>query len=102
MCIRDRFGRSGGKFSIGKGLTLGLGVPALMDLFGVGKEKEEDDFDVEEYYKTQGIDIDAIRNSPYRFLAPRMVGSRFEQADGGRTGYQEGGDAEPVAKKTMH
>ncbi len=92
---------SGGKFSIGKGLTLGLGVPALMDLFGVGKEKEEDDFDVEEYYKTQGIDIDAIRNSPYRFLAPRMVGSRFEQADGGRTGYQEGGDAEPVAKKTM-
>ena len=83
------------------GLTVGLGIPAALDYFGVGKEEEEDDFDVDEYYRTQGIDIDAIRNSPYRFLAPRMVGSRFEQADGGRTGYQEGGDAEPVAKKTM-
>ena len=94
---------SGGKFSIGKGLTLGFGIPAALDYFGVGKEKEEDGFDVEEYYRTQGIDVDAIRNSPYRFLAPRMVGSRFEQADGGlmRMGYQEGGDAEPVAKKTM-
>ena len=53
--------------------------------------------DLDEYYKTQGIDIDAIRNNPYRFLARRFVG----MADGGRINYQEGGDAEPVAKKTM-
>ena len=33
-------------------------------------------------------------------MAPRFEGSQFA-ADGGRIGYQEGGDAEPVAKKTM-
>jgi hypothetical protein len=76
------------------GITLGLGVPALMDLFG---KKEEDKMDLDEYYRKNSINIADIRNNPYNFLAPRFA------ADGGlmRTGYQEGGDAEPVAKKTM-
>jgi len=53
------------------------------------QEEEEDDFN-----------LLAIRNNPYAFTAPRVEGSQFA-ADGGRIGYQEGGDAEPVAKKTM-
>jgi len=72
--------------TLGGGITLGLGVPLALDLLGVGK-KEEDDFDVDEYYRTQGIDIDAIRNNPNQFLARRFMA--------------EGGDAEPVAKETM-
>ena len=78
------------------GLSLGLGIPFALDALGVGKE-EEDGIDLDAYYKTQGIDIDAIRNNPNRILARRFVG----MADGGRINYQEGGDAEPVAKKTM-
>ena len=50
--------------------------------------------------KKNSIDIADIRNRPYNFLAPRIAGSQFA-ADGGRMGYQEGGDAEPVAEKTM-
>ena len=44
-----------------------------------------------------GIDIAEIRANPEKYLAPRF------RAGGGlmRLGYQEGGDAEPVAKKTM-
>ena len=44
-----------------------------------------------------GIDIQEIRNNPDKYLA------RAFKAGGGlmRLGYQEGGDAEPVAKKTM-
>ena len=82
------------------GLTLGFGIPMALDLLGVGKDDDKK-MDLAEYYKTQGIDIDAIRNSPYRYLTPATTGSKFNFADGGRTGYQEGGDAEPVAKKTM-
>jgi len=62
-----------------------LGGSTLLGLMG---QKEEDDgMDLDEYYKTQGIDIDAIRNNPNRILARRFMA--------------EGGDAEPVAKKTM-
>ena len=43
------------------------------------ENKDDDDFDIEEYYKMAGIDIP---ENQYRFLA-------------------EGGDVEPVAKKTM-
>jgi len=82
------------------GLALGFGVPLALDLLGVGKD--DDKMDLDEYYRTQGINIADIRNRPYNFLADRFTGSRFA-ADGGlmRMGYQEGGDAEPVAKKTM-
>jgi hypothetical protein len=52
------------------------------------QQEEEDDFD-----------LLAIRNNPFKFLAPRVEGSQFA-ADGGRIGYQDG-SKEPVAKKTM-
>ena len=63
----------------------GLKVAGLSGLAGlllanVGKD-DEDDFDVEEYYRTAGIDIP---QNQYRFLA-----------EGGST------EKEPVAKKTM-
>ena len=61
----------------------GLKVGALSGLSGALiaalSKKDEDDFDIEEYYRTAGIDIP---ENQYRFLA-------------------EGGDVEPVAKKTM-
>ena len=63
----------------------GLKVAALSGLGGallanVGKD-DDDDFDIEEYYRTAGIDIPS---NQYRFLA-----------EGGST------EKEPVAKKTM-
>jgi hypothetical protein len=72
--------------TLGGGISLGLGLPFALDALGVGKD-EDKGTDLDEYYKTQGIDIDAIRNNPNRILARRFMA--------------EGGDAEPVAKKTM-
>jgi hypothetical protein len=93
--------KGGGSFmpTLKGGITLGLGIPALMDLFG---KKEDEGFDIDDYYKSQGINIADVRMNPYNYLSARNQGSMFA-ADGGlmRTGYQEGGDAEPVAKKTM-
>jgi hypothetical protein len=108
---RDAFmgmaGKTGTKGLLAKlGLTKGFGSMVPTALGGIGlasltagaltpKQKqellqeEEDDFN-----------LLAIRNNPYAFTAPRFEGSQFV-ADGGRIGYQEGGDAEPVAKKTM-
>lgn len=71
------------------------GVSALAPLLFQQEEEEEQDL-----YRGPSIDIPRIRNNPYAFMAPRFEGSQFA-ADGGRIGYQEGGDAEPVAKKTM-
>ena len=88
----------GGKFDLakltGKGGLAAIGaLSALPLLFG---QEEEDDFDP---YRGPDIDIDAIRGDPYG----AMGGAYRLAADGGlmRAGYQEGGDAEPVAKKTM-
>jgi len=86
-----------GKGLTQKGLMTGIGaLSALPLLFGQDDEEEYDS------YRGPSIDIANIRNNPYNFLAPRFQGTRFA-ADGGlmRIGYQEGGDAEPVAKKTM-
>ncbi len=71
------------------GITLAGILPFIL------KGDDEDKFDIEEYYR-QG----KIANVP---LNKRIAGSDFYAADGGlmRAGYQEGGDAEPVAKKTM-
>ena len=68
---------------------------------GVGKD-DDDKMDLDEYYRTQGINIADIRMNPYKYLSAANQGSLYA-ADGGlmRMGYQEGGDAEPVAKKTM-
>ena len=80
------------------GITLGLGVPALMDLFG---KKEEEDNGLDDYYKQNNIDIAGIRSNPFKFMAPRFSGSQYQMAaDGGRMGYAEG-SKEPVAKETM-
>ena len=83
------------------GLALGLGVPFALDMLGIGK-KDDEGFDIDEYYKSQGINIADVRMNPYKYLSARNQGSLYA-ADGGlmRMGYQEGGDAEPVAKKTM-
>ena len=88
-------GEGGGKLTLGGKIGLGFGIPLALDLLGVGKK--DDGFDIDEYYRKNSINIADIRNNPYNYLAPRFA------ADGGlmRTGYQEGGDAEPVAKKTM-
>ena len=77
-----------------------LGGSALL---GLMSQKDDDEgFDIDDYYKKNSINIADIRNNPYNYLSARNQGSMFA-ADGGlmRTGYQEGGDAEPVAKKTM-
>lgn len=75
------------------------GSTALAGLSGKGEDEGEIDYG-------PGIDIDRLRYAPYRTLAPSIVGSNYQtgtegRKDGGRMGYQEGGDAEPVAKKTM-
>ena len=99
--LLGKLGITGGfgaiKPTLGGGLALGLGVPLALDLMGVGKDDDDDKMDLDEYYRSQGINIADIRLNPYNYLAPRFA------ADGGlmRMGYQEGGDAEPVAKKTM-
>jgi hypothetical protein len=75
-----------------------FGGSALLGL--MGQKKEDEGFDIDEYRKTAGLGgqegIDAIRLQGLNKLA-----NRFRVADGGRINYQEGGDAEPVAKKTM-
>ncbi len=95
--------RIGGLFNFMKDnpyLSILGGSTALAGLSG--KDKDEDgpiDYG-------PGIDIDRLRYAPYRTLAPSIIGSNYQtgtegRKDGGRMGYQEGGDAEPVAKKTM-
>ena len=79
---------------------IGVGVPSI--LAGLMTPKEDDNkFDLASYYASgQTGDV-----NPYS----RIIGSKFDfyggakAADGGlmRANYQEGGDAEPVAKKTM-
>jgi hypothetical protein len=88
--------KGGGSFmpTLKGGIVGGLAGLTALDLMGVGKE-EDQPLDL-----GPGIDINAIRNSPYRYLAPRFTGSQYEFADGGRIGYAEG-SKEPVAKETM-
>ena len=82
------------------GLTLGgkfgLGTLALPFLMG-DKQKQAN---LDEGPELTMEELLAIRNSPYRYMAPAFTGSKYEFADGGRIGYQEG-SKEPVAKKTM-
>jgi hypothetical protein len=90
--IFNKFGMATGEgnLTLGGKIGLGFGIPFALDLLGVGKD-DDDKIDLDEYYRTQGINIADIRNNPYNYLA-----DRFRVADGGlmRTGYQEGGDAE--------
>ena len=75
---------------LGKGV-LYAGVPAV--IAGLTTPKDDDEFDVDAYYAANKGDDNAE-------LYKRILGTQFA-ADGGRMGYEEGGDAEPVAKKTM-
>ena len=79
----------------GKGAMAGIGALSALPFLFQGQEEEED-YDP---YRGPDIDIDKIRSDPYG----AMRGAYRLAADGGlmRLGYQEGGDAEPVAKKTM-
>ena len=90
-----------GDMTLGGKIGLGFGIPLALDLLGVGKD-DDDKMDLDEYYKTQGINVADIRLNPYKYLSAANQGSLYA-ANGGlmRMGYQEGGDAEPVAKKTM-
>ena len=108
---RDAFmGMAGKQGSLGLlaklGLTKGYGamMPTAMGGLALASltpflfqgDDEEENFDP---YRGPDIDIDKIRSDPYG----AMRGAYRLAADGGlmRAGYQEGGDAEPVAKKTM-
>ena len=73
--------------------TAMAGVPAALSYFMTPKEEDSD----EELYLGPELDMEAIENKPMDFINYR------NRADGGimRAGYEEGGDAEPVAKKTM-
>ena len=77
-----------------KGLMTGIGALSALPFIFQGDEEEEYD-----PYRGPDIDIANIRSDPYAAMGQAY---RFA-ADGGitRPGYQEGGDAEPVAKKTM-
>jgi len=79
----NEFGGFPGIFGLDGKISKGLGVFGLSGLGGALlaslENKDNDDFNIEEYYKMAGIDIP---QNQYRFLA-------------------EGGDVEPVAKKTM-
>ena len=91
--LGDKFAKFAGN-KIGMGI---LGASVLPLIFG---KKQDDGFNMDAYYA-------ANRLNPNAPLNKRIAGSEFDfyggqtAADGGRIGYQEGGDAEPVAKKTM-
>jgi hypothetical protein len=68
----------------GKGVLTGIaGISLLPFLMG---QKEEDGFDIAEYYRQNALNPNAALNA-------RIAGSQFA--------FAEGGDVEPVAKKTM-
>jgi hypothetical protein len=87
---------TGGEFNLAAGLIgqnpLISGAIGLGGLTLFGNKQEEEDLDMGPELTME--QLLAIRNSPYRFTAPRFEGSRYK--------FDEGGDAkEPVAKKTM-
>ena len=70
----------------GKGIASIIGGASLLPLL-MGP-KEEDEFDIEEYYRQNALNPNAPLNR-------RIAGSEFSFADGGST------EKEPVAKKTL-
>jgi len=66
----------------GKGVFAGIaGLSALAGL--TAPKEDEDKFDLEAYYASSGLD-------PNPDLFPRILGTQFAAADGGRAGYKEG------------
>ena len=95
----------GGKTPQGPGGILGfIQKNPILSIFGasaaagLSADEDKNKFDIDSYYASNKLNPS---------LSTRMMGSDFDfyggqtAADGGRIGYQEGGDAEPVAKKTM-
>ena len=97
----NAFVRAGEGALTGLGKTAAIGLPSI--IAGLTTPKDEDDSNLDNYYASNTIDYNNVRNNPFKFLSAANQGSRYNVADGGimRNGYQEGGDAEPVAKKTM-
>ncbi len=85
------------------GLPDGGGEYVFDNIQTLDEQEGGDDFEfnIDDYYKTNRLNIADIRNNPYNYLSARNQGSMYA-ADGGlmRTGYAEGSE-EPVAKKTM-
>jgi hypothetical protein len=73
-------GLLGGVIDYAKGNPLKT-IAAASGLAGLLTSQEEEDEGLD---RGEGIDIEAIRNSPYRYLAPRFM------ADGGRINYSSG------------
>ena len=94
--VRDRLTSTGGKFLAGSTLA------SLLPFFGLGTGDESEE-EAKRILDNSGIspeEFDRLRNDiDYQ----NQVLNRNARAGGGimRLGYQEGGDAEPVAKKTM-
>ena len=66
----------------GKGVFAGIaGLSALAGL--TAPKQDEDKFDLESYYASSGLD-------PNPDIFPRILGTQFAAADGGRAGYKEG------------
>ena len=91
---------------LGKGGELGFGkvatLASVLPFFGLGTGDETEE-EAARLLDNSGFDLDEVRKSIQNAGTAadrRMLSAR---ADGGlmRLGYQEGGDAEPVAKKTM-
>jgi hypothetical protein len=76
----------------GKGIASIIGGASLLPLL-MGP-KEEDEFDIESYYA-------ANRLNPNAALNPRIAGSQFAFADGGRIGYSDGMEAGAISEKEM-
>ena len=99
--IANKFGLATGEGALtglGKGALIGL--PSILPLL-MGQKEDDDKFNIDDYYKTNKLNIADIRNNPYNYLSSANQGSMYA-ANGGlmRTGYAEGSE-EPVAKKTM-
>ena len=72
----------------GKGIGAAITAASLLPFLGIGTGDESEE-EAQQILQTQGIDINKIRSDPYAAMGKAY---RF---------YAEGGDVEPVAKKTM-
>jgi len=99
---KNRIVRSGGLLNFIKDNPY-LSILGGSTLAGLSGESKDEDKPID---YGPGLNVKKYRYDPYGTLAPSIVGSNYQtgtegRKDGGRMGYQEGGDAEPVAKKTM-
>ena len=80
----------------GGGVGAAITATSLLPLLGLGTGDENEE-EAQRIIDNSGFDLAEVRANPEKYLAPRFA------ADGGlmRNNYAEGGDAEPVAKKTM-